>query len=54
MAAAASRGGTLNGQTVNFTYPAGVTSLEQWAQALAAAYSQVDGNPSQANHRLRC
>jgi hypothetical protein len=44
-------GGTLNGQTVNFAYPAGVTSLEEWGQILQDAYDQLDDNPTQATDR---
>lgn len=35
-------GGTLNGQTVNFAFPTGVSSLEEWGAILADAYAQLD------------
>lgn len=44
-------GGTLNGQTVNFAYPAGVASLEQWGEILQDAYNQLDDLPSEATDR---
>lgn len=44
-------GGTLNGQTVNFTYPAGAASLEEWGNILQDAYNQLDDLPSEATDR---
>ena len=44
-------GGTLNGQTVNFVYPAGVASLEEWGQLLEDAYQQLHDLPTQATDR---
>lgn len=35
-------GGTLNGQTVTFAFPQGITSLEDWGAILADAYNQLD------------
>ena len=34
-------GGTLNGQTVNFAFPNGVSSLDEWGAILADAYAQL-------------
>lgn len=44
-------GGTLNGQTVTFAFPAGVTSLEQWGEILQDAYNQLDDLASEATDR---
>ena len=46
-------GGTLNGQTVNFSFPVGVASLEDWGAILDDAYWQLAGNPTTITNRSR-
>lgn len=44
-------GGTLNGQTVNFAFPIGVGSLEDWGALLADAYAQLADQDSTVTDR---
>lgn len=44
-------GGTLNGQTVTFAFPQGVTSLEEWGAILADAYAQLDDEATVSTDR---
>ena len=34
-------GGTINGQTVNYGFPAGISSFEEWGAAIQDAYNQL-------------
>jgi hypothetical protein len=44
-------GGTLNGQTVNFAFPSGVSSLEEWGAIIADAYAQLADTATVATDR---
>lgn len=44
-------GGTLNGQTVSFSFPTGVASLEEWGALLADAYAQLADTATVATDR---
>lgn len=44
-------GGTLNGQTVTFAFPQGVTSLEEWGAAIQDAENQLNDLPSMVTDR---
>lgn len=35
-------GGTFGGQTVTFSFPSGINSLEQWRQEIVSAQAQLD------------
>lgn len=46
-------GGTINGQTVNFAFPVGVGSLEEWGAIIYDAYAQLADTPTIFTDRAR-